>query len=276
MPGGPQRYRVGGFQSVRPSARLSPESCARRAGLARKSFQSGGWPRRARATLRRRAAAGAMVRTRRQAPRASGCNSSSSRAPGSRARWESNRPCSSATPAAMPSSSRHFATFGQLFATAAHSGPAGLSERRWRSRPKAFRASPRAMRSRPRSRVTDSAGSAAPLPSERDQNFLIADPRRGKFVLKIANREDSAELLDFQHEAMRRVAARGCGIKVPRLVPSLAGEDVETLTSRDGSGAPAARAHLDRGHGARRAHAARRGAARIDRRLDGAGGSGAG
>jgi Ser/Thr protein kinase RdoA (MazF antagonist) len=79
------------------------------------------------------------------------------------------------------------------------------------------------------------SGSAAPLPSERDQNFLIADPRRGKFVLKIANRDDSAQLLDFQHEGMRRVAAGGCGIEVPRVVPSLAGKDTETLTSRAGA-----------------------------------------
>jgi Ser/Thr protein kinase RdoA (MazF antagonist) len=78
-------------------------------------------------------------------------------------------------------------------------------------------------------------GSAAPLPSERDQNFLIADARRGKFVLKIANRDDSAELLDFQHQGMRRVAARSCGIEVPRVVPSLAGADVETITSRTGT-----------------------------------------
>ena len=79
------------------------------------------------------------------------------------------------------------------------------------------------------------SGSATPLPSERDQNFLIADPRRGKFVLKIANRDDSAALLDFQHEGMRRVAARGCGLQVPRIVPSLAGADVETLTSPGGA-----------------------------------------
>jgi Ser/Thr protein kinase RdoA (MazF antagonist) len=79
------------------------------------------------------------------------------------------------------------------------------------------------------------SGSATPLPSERDQNFLIADPRRGKFVLKIANRDDSAALLDFQHEGMRRVAARGCGLQVPRIVPSLAGADIETLTSPGGA-----------------------------------------
>jgi Ser/Thr protein kinase RdoA (MazF antagonist) len=79
------------------------------------------------------------------------------------------------------------------------------------------------------------SGGAEPLPSERDQNFLITDPRRGKFVLKLANRQDSAELLDFQHEGMRRVLARGCGIEVPRIVPSLAGADIETLTSRAGT-----------------------------------------
>jgi hypothetical protein len=77
------------------------------------------------------------------------------------------------------------------------------------------------------------SGSAAPLPSERDQNFRITDPRRGKFVLKIANRDDSVELLEFQLEGMRRVA--GCGIEVPRIVPSLTGADVETLTSRAGT-----------------------------------------
>jgi Ser/Thr protein kinase RdoA (MazF antagonist) len=78
------------------------------------------------------------------------------------------------------------------------------------------------------------AGNATPLPSERDQNYLIVDPHRGKVVLKIANRDDSAQLLDFQHEGMRRVAARGCGIHVPRIVPSLAGADVETISSRAG------------------------------------------
>ena len=78
------------------------------------------------------------------------------------------------------------------------------------------------------------SGDAAPLPSERDQNFLIADPRRGKFVLKIANREDSAEMLDLQHEAMRRVAARGCGIRVPQVLSSLAGAEVDSVRSRAG------------------------------------------
>jgi Ser/Thr protein kinase RdoA (MazF antagonist) len=63
---------------------------------------------------------------------------------------------------------------------------------------------------------------------------LIADPRRGKFVLKIANRGDSAELLDFQHEAMRRVAVGRCGIRVPQVLRSLEGAEIEILRSRGG------------------------------------------
>ena len=78
-------------------------------------------------------------------------------------------------------------------------------------------------------------GSAAALPSERDQNFLIADPRRGKFVLKIANREDTEALLDFQHQAMRRVASSGCGMRVPEVVSSLAGAEIETIRTRTGA-----------------------------------------
>ena len=79
------------------------------------------------------------------------------------------------------------------------------------------------------------AGRVSALPSERDQNFLIADPRRGRFVLKIANLEDSAALLDFQHQAMRRVSSSRCGARVPEIVRSLAGADVETIRSRTGA-----------------------------------------
>ena len=51
------------------------------------------------------------------------------------------------------------------------------------------------------------AGDISALPSERDQNFLITAEDGGKFVLKIANRDDGPELLDFQNQAMRCVDA---------------------------------------------------------------------
>jgi Ser/Thr protein kinase RdoA (MazF antagonist) len=49
------------------------------------------------------------------------------------------------------------------------------------------------------------AGRISALPSERDQNFLITDAGGKKFVLKIANSNDTPELLDFQNQAMRLV-----------------------------------------------------------------------
>jgi Ser/Thr protein kinase RdoA (MazF antagonist) len=78
------------------------------------------------------------------------------------------------------------------------------------------------------------AGPASPLPSERDQNFLLRDPRRGKFVLKIANRNDTPELLDFQHQAMRRIARARCRADVPGIVPSTGGGDLASIRDEDG------------------------------------------
>jgi Ser/Thr protein kinase RdoA (MazF antagonist) len=79
------------------------------------------------------------------------------------------------------------------------------------------------------------AGPASPLPSERDQNFLLRDPCRGKFVLKIANRDDTPELLDFQHQAMRRIARAGCRAEVPAVVPSTGGGDLASIRDGDGT-----------------------------------------
>lgn len=72
------------------------------------------------------------------------------------------------------------------------------------------------------------AGTVSALPSERDQNFLVAAEGE-KFVLKIANVNDAPELLDFQNQAMRRVAASTPDCRVPRLVRSLKGLDVAGL-----------------------------------------------
>jgi Ser/Thr protein kinase RdoA (MazF antagonist) len=79
-------------------------------------------------------------------------------------------------------------------------------------------------------------GRATPLPSERDQNFLITDARGGKFVLKIANAQDAPELLEFQNQAMRRVVAAVPDCRVPQVMTSRQGLDVAHLrNSRTGS-----------------------------------------
>jgi Ser/Thr protein kinase RdoA (MazF antagonist) len=72
-------------------------------------------------------------------------------------------------------------------------------------------------------------GRLSALPSERDQNFLIVDARGAKFVLKIANRDDAPELLEFQHQAMRRVAAAPCDCRVQQIVRSLDGADLSEI-----------------------------------------------
>jgi Ser/Thr protein kinase RdoA (MazF antagonist) len=73
------------------------------------------------------------------------------------------------------------------------------------------------------------AGDISALPSERDQNFLIAAEDGVKFVLKIANVDDAPELLDFQNQAMRRVEASAPDCRVPRILRSLGGSDIACM-----------------------------------------------
>jgi Ser/Thr protein kinase RdoA (MazF antagonist) len=69
-------------------------------------------------------------------------------------------------------------------------------------------------------------GPISRLPSERDQNFLIDDPKRGKTVLKIANLHDAPELLQCQNLAMQWVANSPCDCRVQEIVPSRSGEEI--------------------------------------------------
>jgi len=87
-------------------------------------------------------------------------------------------------------------------------------------------------------------GDVACLPSERDQNFLISgsegndnenDDGSGgagrcgsRFVLKFANAEDGPPLLDFQNQAMRRADESGADCRVPRVLRSLLGREIES------------------------------------------------
>ena len=64
---------------------------------------------------------------------------------------------------------------------------------------------------------------ARPLPSERDQNFLLDTPA-GRFVLKLANKIDSHEVLDAQNAALTHAGNRVdfC----PRVVPTVSGDEI--------------------------------------------------
>jgi Ser/Thr protein kinase RdoA (MazF antagonist) len=87
-------------------------------------------------------------------------------------------------------------------------------------------------------------GTISPLPSERDQNFLISgaqrlrsgggagassDPRGDKFVFKIANLHDPPELLDFQNRAMRRVRTQVADLRVPQVQFTLQGLEITRI-----------------------------------------------
>jgi len=65
-------------------------------------------------------------------------------------------------------------------------------------------------------------GTAAPLASERDQNFRIG----ADHVLKISNGGESRAFLELQHEAMARLRAAETGLEWPRVAVSPAGEDI--------------------------------------------------
>ncbi len=63
---------------------------------------------------------------------------------------------------------------------------------------------------------------ATPLPSERDQNFLLATPAGQRFVLKFANATESPALLEARNAVLERLASQ---IDIcPRLVPARTGE----------------------------------------------------
>lgn len=79
------------------------------------------------------------------------------------------------------------------------------------------------------------AGALRPLVSERDQNFRV-DTRGGRrFVAKIANACEAAEVSEFQVEALRHLERSGCPVGVPRVIPARNGQFLTTLVTGEKS-----------------------------------------
>lgn len=74
-------------------------------------------------------------------------------------------------------------------------------------------------------------GVAVPLPSERDQNFLLTDPAETARVLKIANAGESRAMLEAQQAAMAHVADLNMA---PRPVVGVNGESITAVRGDDG------------------------------------------
>ena len=77
-------------------------------------------------------------------------------------------------------------------------------------------------------------GTARPLPSERDQNYLVRFADGGRGVLKISHTGEDREVLELQHMALRRLAERAPSVALPRVLPAVDGAEVVTLTSEEG------------------------------------------
>ncbi len=70
------------------------------------------------------------------------------------------------------------------------------------------------------------------LPSERDQNFLLTVDDGKRYVLKIANATEEHAMLDAQNQMMTHVAE--FGDLFPKLIASMRGESIETVSGVDG------------------------------------------
>jgi 4-aminobutyrate aminotransferase-like enzyme/Ser/Thr protein kinase RdoA (MazF antagonist) len=73
---------------------------------------------------------------------------------------------------------------------------------------------------------------ATPLPSERDQNFLLATLSGEKFVLKIANGLEERALLEAQNEVMSYLGPRVAFC--PRILPNKSGGSLSQIESPNG------------------------------------------
>jgi 4-aminobutyrate aminotransferase-like enzyme/Ser/Thr protein kinase RdoA (MazF antagonist) len=78
-------------------------------------------------------------------------------------------------------------------------------------------------------------GDLSPLESERDQNFCLTTQNGEKLVVKIANKAEKKEVVDFQIKALEHIAVADPGLLVPRVIPSMNGKAIEVIQAKDGS-----------------------------------------
>lgn len=77
--------------------------------------------------------------------------------------------------------------------------------------------------------------SAEPLPSERDQNFLLQDNESGdKYVLKISNKKEKEEILELQNLAMEKIGAALGPSFCPQIYLTAKGKKIARISNREG------------------------------------------
>jgi 4-aminobutyrate aminotransferase-like enzyme/Ser/Thr protein kinase RdoA (MazF antagonist)/murein DD-endopeptidase MepM/ murein hydrolase activator NlpD len=77
-------------------------------------------------------------------------------------------------------------------------------------------------------------GTARPLPSERDQNFLLRLTDGSRVVLKIAHAGEDRDILELQTLALRQLAERVPGLALPRVRTAVDGAEIVEIAGDDG------------------------------------------
>ncbi|MCP5090123.1 MAG: aminotransferase class III-fold pyridoxal phosphate-dependent enzyme [Gammaproteobacteria bacterium] len=67
-------------------------------------------------------------------------------------------------------------------------------------------------------------GSFRSLDSERDQNFRIETKDGSRCVFKIANKDESVDVVEFQLGALQHIAMQDSALPVPRVIPDIDGQ----------------------------------------------------
>lgn len=78
------------------------------------------------------------------------------------------------------------------------------------------------------------SGEFRQLDSERDQVFLVSATGGERYILRIANRAETTDVIDFQTGALRHIAATDPDLPVPRVMQSSEGLDYQNVRFRNG------------------------------------------
>ncbi|MDH3613999.1 MAG: phosphotransferase [Gammaproteobacteria bacterium] len=76
-------------------------------------------------------------------------------------------------------------------------------------------------------------GELVSLVSERDQNFRLTTESERRYVVKIANSAEHPTSTDFQIQALLHMEKNGCGVAVPRVIPTLGGAASTTVSGQN-------------------------------------------
>src|SRR4029078_8985920 len=75
-------------------------------------------------------------------------------------------------------------------------------------------------------------GAAEPLGSNQETNLRVRSADHSTYVLKIANPDFGADVLELQNRAMQHVQRAGTGLAVPVPVPALDGSELARVPIR--------------------------------------------